>query len=40
MPGETVQIGEDGTIYIDGEELEESYGKEVLQDPGIARNIR
>lgn len=38
MPGETVQIGEDGTIYINGEILEESYGKEVLQDPGIARN--
>lgn len=31
MPGETVQIGEDGTIYINGEVLKESYGKEVIQ---------
>lgn len=36
LPGETVQIGEDGTIYIDGEVLEESYGREVIQDPGAA----
>lgn len=35
LPGETVQIA-DGTIYIDGEVLEESYGREVMQDPGIA----
>ena len=26
MPGETVEIGEDGTIYINGEVLEENYG--------------
>ena len=26
MPGETVEIGEDGTIYIDGRVLEENYG--------------
>lgn len=26
MPGETVEISEDGTIYIDGEVLEEDYG--------------
>ena len=26
MPGETVEIGNDGTIYIDGEVLEENYG--------------
>ncbi len=37
LPGETVQIGEDGTIFIDGEELEESYGREAIQDPGAAR---
>ncbi len=36
LPGETVQIGEDGTILIDGEELEESYGREVIQSPGAA----
>ncbi len=35
LPGETVQI-EDGEIYIDGEVLEESYGKEVMRNPGIA----
>ena len=33
MPGETVQIDYDGNIYIDGEILEESYGKEVIQKP-------
>ena len=27
LPGETVQIGTDGTIYIDGQVLEEGYGK-------------
>ncbi len=36
LPGETVQIGEDGTIYINGEVLEEHYGKEVIEDPGWA----
>lgn len=36
LPGETVQIAEDGTIFINGEELEESYGKEVIKDAGIA----
>ena len=35
LPGETVQI-EDGAIYIDGEVLEESYGKEVMYNAGIA----
>lgn len=35
LPGETVQIA-DGTIYINGEVLEEAYGREVMQDPGIA----
>ena len=35
LPGETVQIA-DGTIYINGEVLEESYGREVMQDAGIA----
>ncbi|MCI9645211.1 MAG: signal peptidase I [Lachnospiraceae bacterium] len=36
LPGETVQIGEDGTILINGMELEESYGREVIQEPGAA----
>ncbi len=36
LPGETVYIDENGTIYIDGEVLEESYGKEVITDPGRA----
>lgn len=36
LPGETVQIDANGTIYINGEELEESYGREVIKEPGIA----
>ncbi len=36
LPGEVVQIDEDGTIYVDGEVLEESYGREVILDPGEA----
>ena len=36
MPRETVQIDYDGNIYIDGEILEESYGREVIQNPGRA----
>ena len=36
LPGETVQIGTDGTIYIDGQVLEEGYGKEVMLSPGRA----
>ena len=36
LPGETVYIDENGTIFIDGEELEEHYGKEVILDPGLA----
>lgn len=30
LPGETVQIDEEGNIYINGEILEESYGREVI----------
>ncbi|MEG1945833.1 MAG: signal peptidase I [Lachnospiraceae bacterium] len=37
LPGEKIQIGEDGTIYIDDQELSESYGREVIADPGIAK---
>lgn len=36
LPGETVRIDENGTIYIDDKKLEESYGREVIQDPGTA----
>lgn len=35
LPGETIQII-NGTIYIDGEALEENYGKESILDPGRA----
>ena len=35
LPGETVQIGLDGTIYIDGEELEENYGREVIKPENV-----
>ena len=36
LPGETVYIDEEGTIFIDGAPLEENYGKEVIADPGRA----
>ena len=36
LPGETVYIDEQGQIFIDGEVLKESYGKEVIKDPGRA----
>lgn len=35
LPGEIIQI-QDGIIYINGEVLEESYGKEVMNSAGIA----
>ena len=40
LPGETVQIDEQGNIYIDGEILEESYGREVIrpENIGIAKD--
>lgn len=38
LPGETVQIDEDGNIYINGELLEENYGAERIQNPGRAAN--
>lgn len=31
LPGETVQIDDNGNIYIDGELLEESFGREVIR---------
>lgn len=36
LPGETVQIDEEGTIYINGEVLQENYGKEPIENPGAA----
>ena len=36
LPGETVQIDADGNIYIDGEILQEDYGKERILSAGIA----
>lgn len=36
LPGETVRIDEEGTIYINGEILEEDYGLETIQNPGRA----
>ncbi len=36
LPGETVRIDLEGIIYINGEELKEGYGREVIQDPGRA----
>ena len=35
LPGETVRIGLDGTIYINGEPLVESYGREVIDEAHI-----
>ena len=38
LPGETVQIDESGNIYINGEILQENYGKEIIKavNVGIA----
>lgn len=38
LPGETVQIDLEGNIYIDGEVLEEDYGREVIKHPGLAED--
>ena len=35
LPGETVQIDEQGNIYINGEKLEESYGREIIRPENI-----
>lgn len=35
LPGETVQIL-DGYVYINGEKLDEHYGREVMEESGIA----
>lgn len=36
LPGETVYIDENGVIYIDGEVLEENYGRETILSAGRA----
>ena len=36
LPGEEVRIDTEGNIYINGEILEEDYGKETIKDPGLA----
>lgn len=36
LPGETVYIDNEGNIFINDILLSESYGKEVIQNPGIA----
>lgn len=38
LPGENVRIDKDGVIYINGEKLEESFGKEVITNPGRAES--
>lgn len=40
LPGETVQIDDEGNIYINGELLDESYGREVIKPEtvGLARD--
>lgn len=38
LPGETVRIDSDGQIFINDELLEEDYGREVMEDPGIAED--
>ncbi len=35
LPGETIQI-KDGYIYINDKQLEEDYGKEIIEDGGLA----
>ena len=37
LPGETIRV-QDGEIYVDGEILEESYGREVMRSSGIAED--
>ena len=36
LPGETVKIDKEGVIYINGEVLDESYGREIIKNPGDA----
>ena len=36
LPGETVYIDNEGTIYINDTALDETYGREVIKEPGRA----
>ena len=36
LPGETVYINDAGEIYINGKLLEENYGLDTIQNPGLA----
>lgn len=36
LPGETVYIDDEGVIYINGKELNEHYGAEIIQNAGLA----
>ena len=36
LPGETVYINDAGEIYINGKLLEEDYGLDTIQNPGLA----
>ena len=36
MPGETVTINERGEIFINDQKLDETYGAEVIRNPGLA----
>ncbi len=38
LPGETIQI-QDGVIWIDGKVLQESYGREVMKNAGLAADM-
>ena len=35
LPGETVRI-RGGCVYINGEQLQEDYGEDYIQEPGLA----
>ncbi len=37
LPGETVSIGTDGSIYVNGELLRESYGREIIAPENLGR---
>ncbi len=39
LPGETVRIDEEGNIYINGEILEENYGREVIRPENRGRAV-